>query len=239
MAETIETPALVLDRIPYGEADLVLQLLTRDCGIVPALARSARGSRRRFAGGLDLFVVSSVRFRPAGVRSSLALLSGADPIRTFPGLFDRLDRLEAGQAVLVLSRDLLRDAPAGQATFARVVEALARLDRAGPEDGSLEVLRLAIDLLGELGHSPIQGACPSCGRPVGGVGEIAVAPDGTLLCGRCAPPAAHRFPGALLCGESGPDVPVPGRADVLSLVAALVSGVLGRRWRLRMDVQGG
>jgi hypothetical protein len=60
-----------------------------------------------------------------------------------------------------------------------------------------------------------------------------------MLCGRCAPPGAARFSAALLGGASlegdVPD-PAPARADVLSLVAALVSGVLGRRWRVRIDL---
>lgn len=239
MAETVETPALVLDRIPYGEADLILHLLTRDHGIVSALARGARGSRRRFAGGVDLFVVADVRFRPAGARSSLASLAGSEPVRSFPGLFDALDRLEAGQAMLVLARDLLRDAPAGEATFFRVVEALARLETASPGQTAGEVLALAVALLSDLGHSPADESCPACGETVGASGVVAVAPDGAMLCGRCAPPGAARFSAALLGGaarEGAPADPAPARADVLSLVAALVSGVLGRRWRVRIDL---
>lgn len=236
MAETVDTPALVLDRVPYGESDLVLHLLTRDHGIVAALARSARGSRRRFAGALDLFVVASVRFRPAGGRSSLASLAGADPIRSFPGLYDHLDRMEAGQAILVLARDLLRDAPAGEATFLRMVEALARVEASAPGTAHLEILALATDLLGELGHPPVLEACPACGEAVGASGAVAVAPDGILLCGRCAPASAVRFPASLLGGVGDGGGPLPGRADVLALLAALVSGVLGRRWRLRIEV---
>ena len=239
MAETVETPAIVLDRIPYGEADLILHLLTRDHGLVAALARSARGSRRRFAGGVDLFVIADVRFRPAGARSSLALLAGAEPVRSFPGLYDHLDRMEAGQAMLMLARDLLRDAPAGESTFLRVVEALARLETAPPDRAPLEILGLAIALLCELGHPPVDESCPACGDAVGASGVVVVAPDGAMLCGRCAPAGAVRFASSLLGGtacevEAGP---VPARADVLSLVAALVSGVLGRRWRLRMGTE--
>ena len=49
----IVTSAIVLRRVAYGEADLVVTLLGLDTGRVSALARAARKSSRRFAGGLE------------------------------------------------------------------------------------------------------------------------------------------------------------------------------------------
>jgi DNA repair protein RecO (recombination protein O) len=48
-----ETLALVLRRTPYGDADLIVTLFTRELGQVSALARSARKSQRRFGGNLE------------------------------------------------------------------------------------------------------------------------------------------------------------------------------------------
>lgn len=232
MADPLQTTALVLDRVPYGDADLVLTLLTRDGGLLSALARSARGSRRRFAGALDLFVVASVVYRPAGTRGTLASLAGAEPSRAFPGIFDNLERLEAGQALLVLARDLLRDAPVTETTFLHVEDALARLADATPEAAHREVLRLAVVLLTDLGHAPAAEPCPVCGDALGAAGEVTVGSDGGLRCGRCAPPGPGRIPAALL----DPDgvAPAPAKDDLLSVTAAMVSAVLGRRWRLRL-----
>ena len=47
------TRALVLKRVEYGEADLVLTWFTERFGRVSALARAARKSTRRFAGALE------------------------------------------------------------------------------------------------------------------------------------------------------------------------------------------
>lgn len=44
--------AVVLRRSNYGEADLIVNFLTRELGLVNALARYGRRSRRRFGGGL-------------------------------------------------------------------------------------------------------------------------------------------------------------------------------------------
>lgn len=236
MAATVETTALLLDRVLYGESDLILHLLTSDHGIVAALARGARGSKRRFAGALDLFVVSSVRFRPAGAGSTLALLTEAEPARAFPGLYDHLERLEAGQAVLAMARDLLQDAPAGEVQFNRMVDALAWLEVLPAQRVHLGVFALAIGLLGDLGHHPALEPCPACGRAIGAFGSVAMSPEGMLLCGPCLPSTAAGFPSSMLSLDPGCTGTSIGRPEVLALVTALVSSVLGRRWRLRLEL---
>jgi len=51
--QTHRTTALVLRRVAYAESDLIVTILTRDLGVVPALARSARRSHKRFVGALE------------------------------------------------------------------------------------------------------------------------------------------------------------------------------------------
>ena len=47
--------ALVLRAIPYGESDAVVHLLVLGHGRIPAFARGARTSRKRFGGALEVF----------------------------------------------------------------------------------------------------------------------------------------------------------------------------------------
>lgn len=49
----VSTDALLLRRVEYGEADLVLTLLTEKLGKVSALARGARKNSKRFGGVLE------------------------------------------------------------------------------------------------------------------------------------------------------------------------------------------
>ena len=49
----LRTPALVLSRVTYGEADLVVHLFTAERGRVAALARGARRSSKRFSGSIE------------------------------------------------------------------------------------------------------------------------------------------------------------------------------------------
>lgn len=225
------TLAIVLDRVPYRERDIVLTLLTRDVGIVSALAPSARGSLRRFGAAIDLLVVSSVCIRPR--RGGLASLLSAEPVRQFPGAYESLDRLEAAQACIQLARDLLRDAPASASTFDHVAGALKRVEEAGPGETAGVLVRLCLDLLGDLGHAPSAEACSRCGTPLDAAVLIA---DGVLACPACAghAPGARLDARALAILRKGGESGETDAAAALALVTALVSTALGRPWRSAM-----
>ncbi len=227
------TPALILDRVLFGDRDLVLTLLTRDHGIVSAIARSARGSRHRFAGSLDLFVVfqAGLRARPHG---ALSVLTQAEPLHHLAGILESLDRLEIGQAMLVLARDLLRDAPAGPVTFEHVTTAFEALERCAPGAEHAPLLALCLALLGDLHHPPSTTVCSLCGTAYGAEGAM-LRPDGAIACPSCVRPGFGSVAIAsdllALCRGVEPSTPA-NRAAVLGLIVALVSAVLGRSYRL-------
>jgi DNA repair protein RecO (recombination protein O) len=60
---SLSTPAIVLRAVNYGEADRVVTIFGRETGRLSALARGARKSQRRFAGGLGLCSVGSAALR--------------------------------------------------------------------------------------------------------------------------------------------------------------------------------
>lgn len=51
----VAVPAIVLRARPYRDSDLMAQILTPSMGKISAIARHARGSRKRFPSSLDLF----------------------------------------------------------------------------------------------------------------------------------------------------------------------------------------
>ena len=57
--KTIKTPAIVLRRTNYGEADRILQLLTPD-GKLSVMAKRARREKSRLSGGIELFSICDV-----------------------------------------------------------------------------------------------------------------------------------------------------------------------------------
>ncbi|MDR3038309.1 MAG: recombination protein O N-terminal domain-containing protein, partial [Candidatus Adiutrix sp.] len=70
--------AVVLARTNYGEADLIVTFLTRELGLVSALARYGRRSRRRFGGGLLAPGVSAWYEFTLKPQSTLAFVESAE-----------------------------------------------------------------------------------------------------------------------------------------------------------------
>ncbi|MGD2024091.1 MAG: recombination protein O N-terminal domain-containing protein, partial [Desulfobacterales bacterium] len=49
------TPAILLRRLDYGDFDLILTFLSLQRGKISLIAKSAKKSKKRFAGVLELF----------------------------------------------------------------------------------------------------------------------------------------------------------------------------------------
>ena len=88
----IQTEALILRAVDFGESDRILHLLIPDSGRLTAIAKGARRSVRRFAGALDLFnhlhIQADLRRSPSMARLDHARLIGSfDALRTDPARF--------------------------------------------------------------------------------------------------------------------------------------------------------
>jgi DNA repair protein RecO (recombination protein O) len=177
------TEAFLLRATPYGEADLVVALLTRQWGRVSALARGARKSRRRFGGALDYFHLLRAEVRPG--RSGLGRLQAVELLRPCVRLQDSVEAYWAGSHVLEVARLGSREGDADEPLFRLVEASLAALER-GADPGSLTRVFQA-RALAVLGFQLPTDACPSCGRAY--VSGGAVAGD-SIRCGACALPGA-------------------------------------------------
>ncbi len=160
----IQTEALVLRSIDFGESDRILHLLVRDGGRVTAIAKGARRSVRRFGGTLDFFNhlrVSIDRRRPA----AMARLDQATLIRSFTALRRDPARFALGCYLLEL---IGRLAPEGgvradmQRLFEFVLAALHTISRQQP-NARLRAL-LELRALDALGLRPELERCVRCRR---------------------------------------------------------------------------
>jgi DNA repair protein RecO (recombination protein O) len=175
--------ALLLRSVDYGEADRIVTLLTRRHGKLGALARSARKSKRRFAGALEGFALLDVELAIGS--GELARLQSARVTRAFPRLLGNLERLSAAGAVLRLSRDLLPERSPDEAIFDALLAMLDALDQA---EIAVEPMRLACELrlLTLAGFAPLLAACGRCGkRPAQGRAADFDAASGSIVCQAC------------------------------------------------------
>jgi DNA repair protein RecO (recombination protein O) len=171
------TDAVVLRRVPWGDADLVLHLLTRDFGRVSAFARSARGSKRRFRGGLDGFAAVRVTLLPRA--EGLWSLVEAEALDTWTGIGGDPARAAGVATIAELLDAALAERQGDADLFDRVVRFLAW---AAAPDRSAERLatgvhRMMLVLLQEHGTLPDFARSARSGVPFASSERRVLVPD--------------------------------------------------------------
>jgi len=154
----------VLRRVEYGEADLILTLLTRSLGRVSALARGARKSRRRFGGALEPFFTLAATLAERRGAELLALRE-ATVLRARTGLLADLPALTSAGRVLGWVR---RAAPAHtpEPEAWAIVEALLdELAAPHPADADVAAARAGLLLVAAFGWALELERCVHCGKP--------------------------------------------------------------------------
>lgn len=181
--ESLTSPGIVLRTVPYRDADLIVTLFTRARGRLSALARSARKSRRRFAGGLQLLTISDMELSRRG--GELWTLGSAQMRRTYADLASDI----AGFAHASYGTELVRELSAAEQPDERVFDLLVELYEELHERGPLpSVLRaFELQMLALAGLAPVLDTCVGCGRgDIDGRAQVLDPNRGGVCCGSCA-----------------------------------------------------
>ncbi len=182
----IDTRALVLRVVEFGESDLIAHLLTPVHSRLTVIAKGARRSRKRFPGALDLLCHASVqieRRRPQG----MARLEQARLVEPFAELRRDPGRFALACYVAELTDRLAPEGaggPEARRLFGAVLSAVRGLEEARP-DARLRVL-LELRLLAALGLAPELRHCVRCGSALApGPPVLFHVGEGGPLCGAC------------------------------------------------------
>ncbi|MBF0283461.1 MAG: DNA repair protein RecO [Magnetococcales bacterium] len=186
----LEDDAVVLRRIPYRESSLVVHLLTRHHGVIPAMAKGVRaqnkGTARAALAGWHTLRIQG-RARDWG---DMALLTGAETVKSRPQLLAAPLASAAGE---VMREALQRHAAPGDPQpllFLLLDETLDRLERGDPP---LPTLARALTLLlHRLGYGWQWERCGGCGAPE--PSAFLSLKHGQGLCRRCGEGRARRSP---------------------------------------------
>lgn len=199
--------AFVVRTHKLGEADLIVVLLTREHGLVRAVAKGIRRSKSRFGARLDRFCRVNVQIYPGRNRSKpdggLANVTDAVTVHTFaPQISTDVDRYYAGVAMLEIAELTVQGSgeEAGH-VFDGLDEALATLASPAVRDTGLsgsglpprtQADRFVLQSLGMAGWAPSLVDCAQCGRvgPHSAFHPLA----GGAVCTTCRPPGAFTPP---------------------------------------------
>lgn len=97
--KSVRTPAIVLRRTNYGEADRILQLLTPD-GKKSVMARGVRREKSRLAGGIELFAICEVVIGEG--KGEIGILTSSKLVHFFRHIMDDYDRMQFAYTAIKL-----------------------------------------------------------------------------------------------------------------------------------------
>lgn len=157
------TDALLLRTTDYRDADRIVTLFTREAGKLGAIARGARGSKRRFQGALEPYAVIRVELERR--RGDLFTLKRAEVDKSFPTILTDLERMAAAGAALAIVREAHAPEVVDEALFVGAVQYLTVVDVAGDPQRSL-LLAFAVRVLALMGVAPRLETCGRSGEAV-------------------------------------------------------------------------
>jgi DNA repair protein RecO len=208
----VESSAILLRAVDYGESDRVVTLLTDTHGKIACFARGARKSSKRFRGGLGAFQPLQVRFQPRD--EGLGTLRDSEATGDSMAIGSDLHKMAVGSFLFELLDATLIDGQGGGPWFERTLRWLDWLshETRGPLHIEAGGHRMQLLLLYELGLLPDVEFCARSGSPLLDSERLYWMPGTGIVDG------ASRF-----MGEPG----LPMDTELLEYLHRLVSGRFG------------
>lgn len=92
--KTVRTPAIVLARIDYGEADRIITFLTPKHGKLRLMAKGVRRVKSKLAGGIELFSTSDISFIKG--KGDIGTLVSTQLIKHYGHIIKDINRVQLG-----------------------------------------------------------------------------------------------------------------------------------------------
>ncbi len=179
----ITSDALLVRSVPYGETDLIVQLLTESDGRLGAIVRGGRKSQKRVGGAMEPFHTIRVELEDKG--RELATLKEARLSRIRTGIATSLESLDAAGAALRWARQLCPPRTPEPAAWSTLTHLLDALD-GGVAHPQVELAAAGLWLLADVGYALDLDRCVGCGkaRPAGRPAYVDAARGG-IVCTSC------------------------------------------------------
>ena len=179
----IESEALVVRTVEFGEADVIVTLVTEQVGKLGAIVRGARRGSRRVGGALEPVHTLWADLEDKG--GELATLKEARIVRMRTGVVSNLEALDAAGVALRWVRHAFPPRTQEPQGWKVLVDLLDVLDE-GKSPPKLELAGAGLAMLGALGFALDLERCVVCGRecPLTKVSCVDPARGG-LVCRSC------------------------------------------------------
>jgi len=206
----LESEALVVRTVEYGESDVVATLVTEQFGKLGVVVRGGRKASRRVGGALEPVHTVSVAFEDKG--QELSTLKEARIVRLRDNVVSNLEALDAAGVALRWARHLFPPRAHEPEGWRVLIHLLDGLDAGGAETGSpsAKLAHAGIAMLAAVGYGLDFARCVVCRRPCPEQKAACVDPArGGLVCRSCGGAASVLAPDvrqaafALASGQTG------------------------------------
>jgi DNA repair protein RecO (recombination protein O) len=156
MTRTYKAIGINLKAMPLGEADRILTILTKEHGLVRAVAMGARKPNAKMGGRSGLFVVNDLLIAKG---KSIDKITQAESLESYPGLSRNLKKLTAGQYLAELALQQALSEQPQEELFYLLNEHLDRIERSSDAEVLPRLVHATFQLLVVAGIAPQVHQC--------------------------------------------------------------------------------
>lgn len=174
------TPALVLKRQDFGEADRILTLFTPDQGKVRVIAKGVRKITSRKSGHVELFTYSTLLIAKG---RNLDIVTQAETIKPFRLLRENLSRITYAYYIAEVVDQFTEDRDENRPLFDLLLATLQALEET--DDIRRTVRYFELRLLDLVGYRPQLFRCVQCNKEIEPVENYFGMGAGGVVCPDC------------------------------------------------------
>lgn len=174
------TPAIVLKRQDFGEADRILTVFTPNLGKLRAIAKGVRKITSRKSGHVELFTYSNLLVAKG---RNLDIVTQAETIRSFRAVRENLQRITYAYYVAELIDQFTEDRDENRPLFDLFLVTLQALEKTDDLRRTTRLFELR--LLDAVGYRPRLFRCVQCNKEIEPVDNFFSPESGGILCPDC------------------------------------------------------
>ncbi len=176
------THAIILKKVSYGEADLIVTFFGRQEGRLTGIAKNARLSQRRFGGALELGSLVNLRY-VTRAHSNLVRLEDSQISYPTTGVMQSLARINALAKCLELALAFLQEGQASEEKFDLLSKYIFFLCSNDPS--AQDKLAFELKWLTLVGYKPQLDSCLRCGEAEEQSKWSFSLDQGGIVCSKC------------------------------------------------------
>ena len=163
MSRTYKAIGINLKAMPLGEADRIVTILTKECGLLRAVAMGARKQNSKLGGRSGLFVVNELMLAKG---RSLDKITQAETVESYPGLARNLKKLTAGQYLAEIALNQALSEQPQEELFYLLNEHLGRIEQCTDTEVLPRLIHAIFQLLVVAGIAPQVHQCCVTGATI-------------------------------------------------------------------------